>query len=515
VTGGSNGGGVPAHAADLRRWLALGFVLFAVAVPVIDNTVLTVAIPRIIDDLDTDVTSVQWVFTGYALTFASVLVIGGRLGDMFGPRRILVVGASLFGLGSLIAAVSTSLPMLIGGEAVIEGVGAALMVPNTMSLIARTFQGRQRIAAFAAYATVLGAASSIGPVIGGYLTTYHSWRWSFGINVFIAPIVIAGLLFTTDRDSAGGDRQRLDIRGAVLIASGTFLVVFGLTQGPSYGWWRPTDPLTIAGQDIWPVSAPISIVPVAFLAGVGLIVLFCRTEISLERRDAHPLFEFSQFRFRTFRLANIATFCMAFAQLGVALSISLFLQESKDLTPMQNGLWVLPTGLAIFVGAPAGGWVSRRIGAITTMRIGATVNVVGLFLVASVLSSDLGYGYVLPTFVVYGFGAGMVSSQITRVLLHDIAPARSGAASGINTTARQTATALGVATIGTIFATVADSRGFHAALWPAMLAASVALIASAAVMWRLPQIDDEAHILDRGRVADRHHDISVATTVEA
>jgi EmrB/QacA subfamily drug resistance transporter len=477
---------------DPRRWLALGLVLLAVVLPVIDNTILTVSIPKIIEDLDTTITGAQWLFTGYALVFASGLVIAGRLGDMFGPRRMVVIGSALFGTGSLIAALAPSLPMMVVGLGLIEGMGAALLVPNTTSLIARTFHGRERVTAFAAHAMTIGAAASIAPLLGGYLTTYHSWRWAFGVNVIIAPFVIIGLLATTGSDGDVGDHQRLDVRGALLIASGTFLVVFGLGQGETYGWLQPTSALTVAGRDVWPTSAPVSIVPLALLAGIALMIVFYRAEVSLERRDAHPLFEFSQFRHRTFRLANLATFCMAFGQLGMAISVSLFLQDARGFTPLENGLWVFPSGLTILIGAPFGGWVSRRIGATTTMRIGGVLTVVNLLLIATALSSDASYVVTLPWFLIYGFGAGMVASQLTRVMLNDIAPEKAGAASGINMTARQTATALGVATIGTIFGTVAANSGIHSALWPAMGTAAFTLAISVAVIWRIPRIEVEA-----------------------
>jgi EmrB/QacA subfamily drug resistance transporter len=455
-----------------------------VSIAVIDNTVLTVAIPRIMEDLDTDIAGAQWIFTGYALVFASTLVIGGRLGDMWGPRRILLIGTVLFGIGSLIAALSTSLAMLIVGEAVIEGIGAGLLVPNTLALVARTFEGRQRTAV----ATVMGAAAAIGPVLGGYLTTYHSWRWAFFINVIIAPAVVVGLLTTTGTD-VRGDRERLDVRGALLIAGGTFFVVFGLTQGEIYGFWAATSDVTVGRAEVWPASMPLSIVPVTFLVGIALLACFWRTELSLERRGAQPLFEFSQFRFRTFRLTNISTFFLAFAHLGVGFTVAIYLQDGRDLTPMENGLWILPSGVAILVGAPIGGRLSRTLGATTTMRIGSAGVVVGMTLLTIALANGAGYWWALPTFVVYGLFSGLVASQITRVLLHDVPPARSGAASGINTTIRQVATALGVATMGTIFTAVSKDRGVDDALWPAMAVAIAALIVSAAVFWRTPHID--------------------------
>jgi EmrB/QacA subfamily drug resistance transporter len=487
---------------DNRRWWTLGFTLLAVIVTVIDNTVLTVAIPRIMADLDATISSVQWVFTGYALTFASLLVIGGRLGDIYGPRRIVLIGVSLFGVGSLVAALATSLPMLILGEAVIEGIGAALLVPNTLSLVARTFEGRERAFAFAAWATAVGAAAALGPVLGGFLTTYYSWRWAFGINVFVAPAVVIGTLLTTDADAEMGERQRLDFRGAFLIAAGMFLVVFALSQGSVYGWWQPKQAVAVAGLVVWPVSAPISVVPVALVVGVGLLVVFVRTELSLERRQRDPLFEFSQFRHLTFRYTNITTFCIAFSQLGVSLSLALYLQEAEHLSPMENGLWVFPIGIAILVGAPFGGWLSRSWGATATLRLGTALNFVGLVILSLLLSSGVDYWTILPAFLFSGFSSGIVSSQINQVLLHDIDPLRAGAASGVNTTARQSAGALGVAVLGTIFATVSAEHGVHDALLPTMGVAAITLAAAAAVTWRLPRIEHDAKSLEEELVDD-------------
>jgi MFS family permease len=480
-----------------RRWWTLGFALLAVTVTVIDNTVLTVSIPRIMRDLHSNVAGVQWVFTGYALVFASLLVVGGRLGDMYGARRLVIIGSALFGAGSLVASVATSMPVLIVGEAVIEGTGAALLAPNTLAVIARTFEGRQRAVAYAAWATVLGAASSLGPVLGGYLTSDYSWRWSFRINLVIAPVVMVGMAIAANRDHSEA-REQLDIRGAALVASGTFLIVFGLTQGNSYGWWTPTGGFSVVGHRVWPAGAPISPVPGVFVAGLVLVALFVRAEVELESRGGQPLFEFSRFRLRTFRLTNVATFFLAFAQLGTSLCIALYLQESRHLSPLHNGLWVFPLGLSMLVGAPVGGWVSRSLGATNTLRLGSLINITGLTGEAFLLPSHAGYWAVLPCFIVYGVGAGFVSSQLNRILLHDVAPEKTGAASGVNSTARQTAAAMGVATMGAVFAAVANSRGVGAALRPSLLTAVASLVVSTIAMWRLPQVDrDERPAMER------------------
>jgi len=173
---------------DPGRWLTLAILVVSAFIVVLDNTVLNVAIPTILRDFDTSLLSIEWVITGYALTFASLLIIGGRLGDIYGHRRIFIAGCAFFSVGSLVAALSQGVPELILGEAVIEGIGASLMLPATIAILSSTFRGRERATAFAAWGAAAGVGSAIGPTVGGLLTTHASWRWAFGINVIVAPV---------------------------------------------------------------------------------------------------------------------------------------------------------------------------------------------------------------------------------------------------------------------------------------------------------------------------------------
>src|SRR5580700_2709193 len=212
---------------DPRRWLALIIAVVAAFIVVLDNTVLNVSIPTIIRDLHTTLPSLEWVITGYALTFAALLIIGGRLGDIYGHKRIFIIGAALFGIGSLLASISTSVGELILGEAIIEGMGASLMLPTTLAILSGTFKGRERTTAFAAWGATAGVAAAFGPVVGGFLTTDYSWRWSFRINVIVAPLAIVGALLFMKRQVGPPRRMRIDLPGALLVAAGLFLLVFG------------------------------------------------------------------------------------------------------------------------------------------------------------------------------------------------------------------------------------------------------------------------------------------------
>ena len=269
---------VPEHP---RRWLALAAMAAAVAFVTLDTTILNVAIPTIGRELHTDLGSLQWVITGYSLTLGSLLIIGGRIGDLLGTRRTFVSGAVLFAVGSFLASVATSTPNLVLGEALVEGIGAALLLPASLAALSTTFEGRVRVKAFAVWGGVAGAAAALGPVIGGWLTTDLSWRWGFRVNVVVAPLAALAAVAALPADFRRNRRARLDAPGAVLAAVGLFLVVFALTEGPDQGWLANRRGLQIGGVSAWPSSWPLSPVAVAAaLAAAALIgfVLFERVK---------------------------------------------------------------------------------------------------------------------------------------------------------------------------------------------------------------------------------------------
>jgi EmrB/QacA subfamily drug resistance transporter len=430
--------------------VTLAIVISAALIVVLDNSVLNVAIPTILREFHTNLPSVQWVVTGYSLTFASLLIIGGRLGDLYGHRRIFIIGAALFGAGSLLASVSWNVASLIVGEAIIEGIGASLMLPATLAIVSTTFHGSERGMAFAAWGTTAGVAASLGPVVGGILTTEYSWRWAFRINVIVAPVAIVGALVVMRESRAAAARRGLDLPGALLVASGMFLLVFGLSEGPRYGWLRPLGDFTVGGTAIWPRSVGVSVVPVAFVAAATILAGFFVLERAKERRRGNPIFEFGLLRHPTFRFGLLTTVVLAMGQLGLLFVLPIFLQDGKHLSAETNGFWVLPTGLFIVIGAQLGGRLTRTIGTTVVARAGLALEAAGLLAIALTIAPGLTFLELLPGFVLYGLGIGFASPQLTNIVLSAIAPEKAGSASGANTTVRQIGNALGIAVIGSV-----------------------------------------------------------------
>ena len=461
---------------DPRRWITLAIVIISAFIVVLDNTVLNVAIPTILREFHTTLPSLEWVVTGYALTFATLLIIGGRLGDVYGHRRVFVIGAGLFGIGSLLASVSSSVGVLIIGEAIIEGIGASLMLPATLAILSSTFHGRERATAFATWGATAGVAAASGPVVGGFLTNFYSWRWAFRINVIIAPLAMIGAMLFMRQGERAERRIRVDIPGAALIAVGMFSLVFALSEGGIYGWITPIKDFTVAGHVVWPATYALSVIPLIAAFALSVLATFWFVERAKERNDDDPLFEFAYLRFRTYRYGLLTGLILSMGQLGISFVLPVFLQNGRHISVWHNGLWVLPSGLFVIVGAQLGGRLIHRFGTIKVVRAGLVLYEIGLLIMLHEISLHMTVWQLLPGLALYGMGIGFALAQLTNVVLSEIPSEGSGVASGANTTVRQVGSALGVAVIGSILTvqTVnhAVSRIIHSATLPAAVKAA-------------------------------------------
>jgi predicted MFS family arabinose efflux permease len=354
---------------------------------------------------------------------------------------------------------------MVVGEAIIEGIGAALLMPATIGILSNTFRGSERATAFAVWGTCVGAVAGFGPLMGGYFTTYHSWRWAFRVNVLVAPLAIVAALVLMRPDRATG-AARLDVKGALLIAAGTFGLVFAFSQAPTYGWWHP-----LGGRDI-------TVIPFMLVGGLLLVAVFAWLEATIERRDGAPLFAPSQLRHLGFRYGLVTSAMISLGQFGQIFAIPVFLQRTHHLDAMDTGIWMVPLGAGILIGAQIAGWVARAIGAVRVVRIGIAVEAIGLFVVAEVLTRTVHFPTLTAAMTAFGIGVGMANAQLTNVILADVDPDKVGVAGGANTTVRQIGGALGIAVVGSVLATAS-------ARW-ALVVSALAVCVGVATSWLVP-----------------------------
>jgi EmrB/QacA subfamily drug resistance transporter len=444
-----------AQAPDPKRWIALVILSSALFIIVLDNTILNVAVPTIIRQFHTQVTGLQWVISGYSLIFASLLISFGRLGDIFGRRKLFFAGAALFAIGSLIASLSQSVVQLFLGEALLEGIGAAAMLPATLAIVSATFKGRERGIAFAVWGSVAGGAGALGPWIGGILTTDYSWRWAFRINVIVAPIAIIAAIFYV-RESHDERAKGVDLPGVVAVTVGLLALVFGIIEAAHYGWWSPIGDQSIGGWK-WPLHA-VSVVPVSLAIAVVVLAGFVRLEQRRAAATKPVVFDFGDLVHRGFRYGLINTTVLAMGEFGAFFVLPLFLQAGLHLSAVRTGSWLLPAGAMAFVGGGLAGKLSHRFGPKYVITTGLALEATGIWIYVAAFSTHTTFWDLLPGLLFHGLGIGFATSQLTNVVLSDIPPQKAGSASGAAGMVRQVGTALGIALIGAIFVAQATSH---------------------------------------------------------
>jgi EmrB/QacA subfamily drug resistance transporter len=455
---GSGWGAAAGAPPDPKRWIALVILSSALFIIVLDSTILNVAVPTIIREFHTQVSSMQWVISGYSLVFASLLISFGRLGDIVGRRKLFFLGAGLFALGSLIASLSHSVVQLFLGEALLEGIGASMMLPATLSILSATFRGRERGVAFAVWGSVAGGAGALGPWVGGILTTDYSWRWAFRVNVVIAPLaILAGIVYV--HDSKDERANGLDVPGVVAVTIGLLALVFGIIEAARYGWWKPIGDQSIGGWT-WPLHT-VSVVPVSLAIAALVLALFVRIELRRVAAGKPVVFDFTDLVHRGFRYGLINTTVLAMGEFGAFFVLPIFLQAGLHLSAISSGTWLLPAGIMAFVGGGIGGQLSRRYGPKYVITAGLAFEATGIWLYVAAFSPTTSFLSLLPALMLHGVGIGFATSQLTNVVLSDIPPQKAGSASGAAGMVRQVGTALGIALIGAIFVAQATSHVRH------------------------------------------------------
>jgi len=440
----------PATGSRRRRWLAMPFVALGVAMIIVDATIVNVAVPTIIRELHVTARTAEWFNTIYALVFASLLITLGHTGDVWGRRRLFLTGTVVFVAASLVAAAAPSGSVLILGR-FLQGIGGAMILPATLSTVNATFSGHDRAIAFAIWGSTIGGVAALGPLLGGWLTTDYSWRWAFLINVPIGAVVVAGIVFVVPETREPDLRRGVDWWGNLLLISGLATLVFGLVEGGQYGWWQLVAQFDAPGIR-WPEGWP-SPVAVAFMVSVISLVGFAFLERARRRQGRVVLVDLGLFGIRSFAAGNVAVAVVALGEFGLLFVLPLFLQGVLGYSALDTGLLFLALALGTFFVGGVTPQLARRITARGVARLGLALEAVGIVGLGLSLSPTVSAWEMVPWLFLYGTGVGMATAQLTGVILTDVPVEDSGQAAGIQSTARQVGSALGIAILGTILLT--------------------------------------------------------------
>ena len=447
-----------------RTGATLAIVSLALFMVVLDNLIVTVALPAIRADLGATLQSLEWTINAYTLAFAVTLIPGAALGDRFGRKRLFLTGLSMFTLASAAAALAPDTGALVAARA-IQGVGGAIVAPLTLTLLADAFPAQKRGAALGIWSAISGMGIALGPLVGGAVVESISWHWIFWINVPIglALLPVAAILL---RESHGPS-NRIDVPGVTLAAAGLFSLVFGLVRGQGEGWTNP-------------------VIVTALAAGVALLGAF----VAWELRAKDPMVPMHLFRNRTFAITNGVSFFMYFGTFGSIFLLTQVLQNIMGYSPFQAGLRMLFWTGASMVVAPIAGVLSERLGSRNFMAVGLALQATALAWFAATTSTTETFGQVVPAFVMAGAGMAMVFAPSASALLGVVTPALAGKASGTNNAIREVGGVFGVAVLSTIFSqsgSLSSAQAFVDGVIPSLWVGASVVAFGAIVALLLPR----------------------------
>jgi EmrB/QacA subfamily drug resistance transporter len=424
---------------DRRRWLVLVAMVFGLFMPMLDNLVVNVALPTIQHKLGAGVSGLQWIIDAYTLTFASFMLTGGALGDLYGRKRFFMMGLIVFVAGSLLCGLSGSTGELIGFRA-LQGLGAAMLLPGSLSIITATFTGKERGAAIGIWAAMSGLAIAIGPVIGGYLVEHVSWQSIFFINVPIGIFGLALTWFVVTESKDTSKSRRLDPPGLVTGTAGLFFLVYALIEGNARGWMDPQ----ILGS---------------FVLAAILLANFLR----IESRRESPMLPLHFFKIPTFAASNGVAAAIFFAMFGTIFYLTLYLQNILHYSPEGAGLRLFAFSVVMLIVAPTVGRLSDRFGSRGFMTAGPLIAAVGMLLLTRTQVDSSYWSVLLPAFLVLATGMAMTMTPMTAAVMASVPPQHAGVASAATNTSRELGGVFGIALLGAVV-TNAFTRAFQSDL---------------------------------------------------
>jgi EmrB/QacA subfamily drug resistance transporter len=431
----------------MRRWLPLIILAAAQFVMVLDSSVMNVSISQIVADLDTTVTGVQLAITAYTLVMAAFMLVGAKLGDIWGRDRAFGIGLAVYGLGSLTTALSSSLPVLLVGWSLVEGLGAVLVIPAIAALTAANYQGKERAFAYGIIGGVAGAAIAVGPVIGGWVTTNFTWRL-----VFVGEVVVVLAILVVRKKMQPAPRPehppKLDFGGAALSALGLGLIVIGILQSSSWGWLQPRDAPTIGGEEITPLG--FSLVPFLIVGGVFLLWFFGLWEERRERLGQDTLLERALLRIASLRAGLATLMSQQLVLMGTFFVLPVYLQVVLGLDAFETGKRLLPMSLTMLVAALMGPKFAARLAPRLVVQIGLAAIVVAALVLAGAIDAELKETAFKLSLGLFGVGAGLLMSQLGNVIMSSAPPESTNEAGGLQGTAQNLGASLGTALIGSV-----------------------------------------------------------------
>ena len=433
---------------DIKKasWSVIVMLAAAQFIMVLDTTVMNVSISQVVEDLNTTVVGLQSAITIYTLVMASFMLLGGKLGDRWGAKRAFAVGLVIYGVGSFITAISPNLAVLLIGWSIIEGLGAALVIPAIAALTASTYEGKQRVLAYGVLGGVAGASAAAGPLIGGWVGTMFSWRYVFAGETVVVAILMT-LLFLIP--SVKGKDVGLDPLGAVLSIAGLGLGVFAILRSSQWGWILPgPKPLTINGTEI----TPLGLSPVLWLliASCFLLAAFVRHEQKVVENGGEPLVDLNLLKIPTLRAGLIMIGAQQFIIMATFFVLPLYLQSVLGFDAFKTGVAILPLSIALLVFALGGAALSSRVPVRQIVRIGIFAMLVGEVVMLAAIDVELrswGFGIGLA---LVGAGLGLLASQLGNVIMSSAPPKSTSEAGGLQGTAQNLGASLGTALVGAV-----------------------------------------------------------------
>ncbi len=430
----------------MKNWPVVAILGSAQFVMVLDGTVMNVSISTVVEDLDTSVDAMQACITFYTLTMAALMLLGAKLGDVWGRRRAFVIGSIVYAIGSLTTALSPNVVVLFLGWSIVEGMGAVLVIPAIAALIADNYEGHARVAAYAIIGAASGAAVAAGPLIGGFVTTYFSWRY-----VFVAEVVImAGVVLFARRvtDRAGARPVRIDLLSVLLSAAGLVLVVYGMLQSKTWGWVIPLHPPVIGGVPIAPLG--VSMTTWFVLGGAALIWAFVVRQRHLVATNRPPLVDVTLFRILRLRSGLTVLLAQYAMTAGLFFMMPVYLQMTLGLDALQTGIRIFPLSISLILFSILGTrlslmWSPRRI-----IRVGQVLLVLASFLLLGAVDIELQSPAFGVGMFVAGAALGLLASQIGNVNMSSVGEDQSSEVGGLQGVFQNLGSSLGTALIGSV-----------------------------------------------------------------